>query len=525
MEDLSREFDGEPVKASPTYENAPPKRPEKLLLSENSDMPLAGLPKQSYSRALSSSEARESTTALANPSSENAAVGLNPRLARSRDDLDTSLSQQSKKRGVDEEVQQEMELLRAQLREANSRAEQAERTAEELARQLKFRTNKVTGKVSSNAADEITALKAENKGLKAELDEARSHIFSLQPYRKDLTPKEVGQDFDDLVNGITDWATNLMDPILDDDDRINVVLEAAKKRPADVQKLRRYLHSQADLIYGCMFPETDVDILIAITLRWLQDHVFQKILFGVTPDAVETISFVEGSMQTNVEPKRDLFALRTWRAETLNALICSSDYQRARQGRIRELTIEIASLFKVFHRDKDWNKHCLSCQESIIKPAVRLHEKLMTSTHHFYMDLDSYILWNSRQELEPSPKFVQDLPKLRCENMLQNRKPFDVAKLDPPPSKQQLHSELLAVATIAPALYMRQVGKGDVIKEPAVVRMQQVLVAWGPEDRREKFLADGDRTMLHRLCFSRRGREERAQEEDVWAPWKYLQRG
>lgn len=86
-----------------------------------------------------------------------------------------------------------MELLRAQLREANSRAEQAERTAEELARQLKFRTNKVTGKVSSNAADEITALKAENKGLKAELDEARSHIFSLQPYRKDLTPKEVGQ--------------------------------------------------------------------------------------------------------------------------------------------------------------------------------------------------------------------------------------------------------------------------------------------------------------------------------------------
>lgn len=83
MEDLSREFDGEPVKASPTYENAPPKRPEKLLLSENSDMPLAGLPKQSYSRALSSSEARESTTALANPSSENAAVGLNPRLVNS----------------------------------------------------------------------------------------------------------------------------------------------------------------------------------------------------------------------------------------------------------------------------------------------------------------------------------------------------------------------------------------------------------------------------------------------------------
>ena len=86
-----------------------------------------------------------------------------------------------------------MELLRAQLRDANSRAEQAERAVEVLMRQLKSRSTVAEPGVTKDSPDTLTSLKLENKGLKAELDEARSHIFSLQPYLKDLTPKEVGQ--------------------------------------------------------------------------------------------------------------------------------------------------------------------------------------------------------------------------------------------------------------------------------------------------------------------------------------------
>ena len=112
------------------------------------------------------------------------------------------------------------------------------------------------------------------------------------------------QEFDDLINGITDWVTNFMDPILDDEDKMDAVLTAARKRPADLQKLKKYLHTQGDLIHGSMFPETDIDILIAVTMRFLQDHIFQKILFGAVPDIVEVISSLEASMQNNVEPKR-----------------------------------------------------------------------------------------------------------------------------------------------------------------------------------------------------------------------------
>jgi hypothetical protein len=569
MEDLKREFQVEPAKSSSAHEIRPPKRPDKLPLSQRAETPpMDHQPERPYSRDRSNMEARNYTASLPSPDSAYAALSGSPRsepfwsppipqpqrimwhqprypdsrvqyglwaahqayqndlvqrLALSRDDMDLLRPQRSQDRDEEHWARREMEALRMQLREANSRADQAERAAEELTRQLKSMSSRVAVD-DTDLADTTTSLKAENNGLKAELDEARSHIFSLQPYRKDLTPKEVGQDFDDLVNGITDWVTNFMDPILDDDDKMDEVVAAAKKRPADVQRLKRYLQSQGDLVYGCMFPETDIDILIAIVMRFLQDHIFQKILYGAVPETVEVISFLEGQMQTNVEPKRDLFALRTWRAEALNAVICSPDYHRARHGRIRELTTEVASLFKVFRREKDWNRLCLACQEGIIKPAVTLHEKLMTSTHHFYLDLNPYILWNSRQELEMSPDFLQDLPKLRCENILQNRKPFSVTKLDPQPSKEQLYKDLNNVATIVPALYMRQVGKGDVIKEPTVVRMQQVLVAWGPEEKREKFLANGERTLMHHLCFARRDREERTQEGGVWQ-WRGLQWG
>lgn len=182
--------------------------------------------------------------------------------------------------------------------------------------------------------------------------------------------------------------------------------------------------------------------------------------------------------------------------------------------------MELASLFRMFKKDKDWAKLCYSCQEEFIKPAVALHERFVTSTHHFYLDLNPYMIWSGRQNLETSPDFLDDLPNLKCENILQNRKPFNVAKLDPQPTKEQLHRELANVVTVVPALYMRQVGKGDVIKEPAVVRMQQVLVAWGPPEKRERFIMKGDRTMMYRLYHSQRARAERGQDSSGWAPWR-----
>ncbi|KAK4135778.1 hypothetical protein BT67DRAFT_448710 [Trichocladium antarcticum] len=423
-------------------------------------------------------------------------------------------------------ILQEMEHLRVQLSAANSRADQAERAAEELERHLSSRPTPNEATTSSDdSAGAIASLQAENQGLRAELDDARSHIFSLQPYRKELTPEEVGREFDDLVNGIADWVTKLMDPILDDDDKMDEIVSAAKKRPLETQKLKKYMHSYGDLVHGSMFPETDIDILLAIIMRFLQEHVFQKVLFDTVPSVVDVLALVESSMQTNVEPKRDLFALRTWQAEGLNAVICSHDYQRARSARTRELTLELAAMFKPLRKDRDKTDFCHSCQQRVILPAVALHERLVTSTHHFYLDLNPYVVWNARRELEMSPDFLDHLPALRCENILQNRRPLHLARLDPPPTREQLCRGLTAVVSTVPALYMRQVGKGDVIRPPTAVRMQQVLVAWDPQARPERrWFADAQPTLMHRIYHAQAGgrleREGAGGSGGQWAQWR-----
>ncbi|KAK4141962.1 uncharacterized protein C8A04DRAFT_30365 [Dichotomopilus funicola] len=531
MEDLKREFEADLVKKAPT-ELKPPTQVSKPLLDQHmADMVETNPPRRTQGKTSPNNDKEQpSATALPTAAYKEVSDGTGLKFYTPQNSMERRLPQPTHQPDIEDYLRQELERSQVQLHEANTRADQAERAARELSRelQLRSRTSAVAEIRGGSSEDAATSLRAENARLKAELDEARSHIFSLQPYRKELTPKEIGQDFDDLVNNVTDWVTDFMDPTLDSDERRDEVLTAAKKRPGDIQKLKGYLRSQPDLVYGCMYPETDVDIFIAVVMRYLQDHIFQKALYGATSDVVETINFLEASMQTNVEPKRDQFALRTWSAEALNALICSPNYQRARHTRKREITTDLSSLFKIFLKEKEWNKFCVTCQDTIIKPAIALHEKLLTSTDHFYLDLVPYVLWGPPPDhnIRISPDFISDLPRIRCENILQNRKPLSVTKLDPSPSLEQLHHELTHVVSVVPGLYMRQVGKGDVIKEPTVVRMQQTLVAWGAADVREKFVEGGEGTLVRRLCFSRKERgDDQGGGGGLWEKWRNLQLG
>lgn len=157
-----------------------------------------------------------------------------------------------------------------------------------------------------------------------------------------------------------------------------------------------------------------------------------------------------------------------------------------------------------------------------MKLAVELAEQMSTSTHHFYLDLNAYQVFNTRQEIVLYPEVVSNLSKMRCENILHHRKPFVLAKLDPQPTGEQLQRDLVNVAAIIPVLYMRQVGRGDTIRPPTVVRPQQVLVAWGSQERREQFLNEGERTLISHICHSSEGKNRGLESLLQWnpLPWK-----
>ncbi|KND94052.1 hypothetical protein TOPH_01194 [Tolypocladium ophioglossoides CBS 100239] len=402
-------------------------------------------------------------------------------------------------------IQELYATVNALTRERQIAEEKAERASERVAemKQLVDAGMSDISKDTRALAEEIERLRHEKRFLKEQLSDAQSHIFSLQPYRKDMTPEEVRREYDDLVESVQDWVQKLMGPVLDD---VAVgaeeIMSHARHRPSDATRFKKTIRQYPDLVHASMLPETDEDIIVGVILRYLHDNIFQKILYGSIQHYTEIISFVENLLQTAVEPKRDLFSVRTWTAEAYNALLSAPQFKSVRDRRRKDM---------MFKDKTQWL--CEGIQDNCIEPAMRLYEKFQVSTHHFYLDANPFMAWGSNSQLIASPEFVAALDKLDCRNILQNRKAFSLAKLDPQPSKKELHHHLLNVCTVVPALCMRQIGQRDAIKEPTTVRRQQMLVAWGPEERRKKFVDSGDRTIVSQLYLG--ARSERS--ESSWA--------
>lgn len=176
-------------------------------------------------------------------------------------------------------------------------------------------------------------------------------------------------------------------------------------------------------------------------------------------------------------------------------------FKGVRNRRSRDMTMELADILRIFCKKDKYQWFCQNMEERCIKPAMALYEKLQVSTHHFYLDIQPYISWNPGSRFCLSQEFIECIDKLDCRNILHNRKAFNMAKIDPPPTKAELYVNLLNVCTVVPALYIRQIGQRDAIKAPSIVRKQQMLVAWGPEEKREKFVDDGDQSLVSMLYF------------------------
>jgi hypothetical protein len=185
----------------------------------------------------------------------------------------------------------------------------------------------------------------------------------------------------------------------------------------------------------------------------------------------------------------------------------SPQFGGVREKRAREMTLELGSLLRVFYKKDKSQWFHQNLDTCCIRPAMRLYEKLQVSTHHFYLDINPYILWGHGGDLEASPEFVENIANLDCRNVLQNRKAFNLAKMDPKPTRKELSHHLFNICTLTPALYMRQVGRKDAIKEPVLVRRQQMLVAYGTQEKRDTFKKGGDRPILGHLYYAKSSSE------------------
>ena len=100
---------------------------------------------------------------------------------------------------AESDLRQQVHALKSKLTNLNVEKqvaeERADRAMEKVVELKKLLDSDLAeaDKDSSSAGSDVDKLKRENRMLQEKLRDTQSHIFSLQPYRKDLTAEEVGK--------------------------------------------------------------------------------------------------------------------------------------------------------------------------------------------------------------------------------------------------------------------------------------------------------------------------------------------
>ena len=105
---------------------------------------------------------------------------------------DSQAAEQARLREQVQQLYRKISQLTTEKTIAEEKAERAVERVEELKQLLDTDMSDIQKDAQSISKD-TDRLKVENKMLKERLRDTESHIFSLQPYRKELTPEEVGR--------------------------------------------------------------------------------------------------------------------------------------------------------------------------------------------------------------------------------------------------------------------------------------------------------------------------------------------
>ena len=170
----------------------------------------------------------------------------------------------------------------------------------------------------------------------------------------------------------------------------------------------------------------------------------------------------------------DLESRRSWRSETLGAMVHSADFDHRRKKRIQSLTEELLHVLAVIDISILNEKGFDSLQRNIVEPSVNLAHQLHLSTDRFRVQ------WNDEQPALPSERSRDPsiLEKYDCCNVLANGK---TVRLD----KERLGGEgVTYLFDIVPGFYCQSF-KGDAVSELKVLKKPKALVAVGKPGRRE----------------------------------------
>ncbi|KAL7619711.1 hypothetical protein AAE478_010253 [Parahypoxylon ruwenzoriense] len=311
----------------------------------------------------------------------------------------------------------------------------------------------------------IEDMREERKELRGRIMERESHIFSLQPYHRELTVHDAEKEYSNLISGVSEWVNRWTDLIINDDESLNRSFSYAEKNHKTISEFPRFLNKWTDISGAIGVRDIDQQVL---------------------GNAVDVLSGIESAMNENMDPKPDLFAIRSWRAQAYLAMVAHPNVKELRKNAAQLQSERLARALGFISCDNNRRGFLESISLQLVEPAISLHEKFLTSINEFRLDMAPIPAGKKYNGSE------SQLNNLNCIDIASNDRKLTMEKLQPKPSTADIRKNLYVICSICPALTVIEAGRGRFLKEPAIVYKERLLVAWiDKEDKRETVFGRG----------------------------------
>lgn len=273
-----------------------------------------------------------------------------------------------------------------------------------------------------------------------------------------------------MLQAIDQWINTFITPVFLDNDKMQRAFQMAMYEPKSGWIITDLLLNERFRLTARL-PETEEVIVKAGMLNWLTHKIFHEGISLMFPGGASFLGILEQSM---LEGGQLLYSVQSWKAQSYDAWVTSSQYQAHRDMCIHNLTQEVAAgltMFSGSHGTDNFNDALL---EDVIKPAYTLMEKMKASRESFN------VCFGQDSPLPKGQNGAKQHVDFEWENyadMTDHQRFLKPSAIDGL-SDQQVLKDLTKLIPVSPGLTMRKIQRDNKFGDLQVIVKQKRLVAW-----------------------------------------------
>ncbi|PHH78596.1 hypothetical protein CDD82_2955 [Ophiocordyceps australis] len=359
--------------------------------------------------------------------------------------LETQLADEMRLRRFTEEV----------LDSRQEELEQQEHESSKLARRLE-----ALQKELAETQRQLHEARSQAKTKAKQLQDAKDHIFRLQPRRKDITEAEAQEAYKKLCGNVQRWVENRLPPVIDE-------LEAGRLRskPPAAQAARLVSLIREPARRSLSAHQSDEHHVIAIIMYYLWLSFFAKSFYCRldSSDSDATLAWIDGLESAMSKLPRDAAHCREWRSETLTALTSQADFKARKTAHVDRVSEDLGTLLSAVMPKLARAEGQSSLRRSIVEPAAEFAHRLQLASNIYSLK------W-------PARNASTRLDVYECLNLASGGLVLDLGAT---PANSTARRKVCYLFDVAPGLFVERVEVGK--KAPLKAIYRPNVLVWAGE--------------------------------------------